>query len=155
MVGFQLESSCSCDKQPRVWSKANATDLIPPSQACEFPDGAYQADPKKNDSKRCVTCRQQCAALCCAACKAVYYCSRACQRMDWKSSHRNVCPSRNTHQLSNETRAENFFFRLGDKEHTFEYGQELVPSVFRQPFPSFMSEPLSPPRFSMCVCMLL
>lgn len=27
----------------------------------------------------------------CSACKAVYYCSVECQRVDWKAGHKNRC----------------------------------------------------------------
>ena len=29
----------------------------------------------------------------CAACKITHYCNRACQKMDWKSAHKQMCPS--------------------------------------------------------------
>ena len=44
------------------------------------------------DRRRCANCDQTFdrALRACARCKVVYYCSRECQRADWRS-HKNVC----------------------------------------------------------------
>ena len=42
--------------------------------------------------KRCKACSREGASKRCAAC-GTYYCSRACQGLDWKKGHKDVCQS--------------------------------------------------------------
>lgn len=45
--------------------------------------------PKK--THQCRSCYKEGANLRCGRCIAVYYCSKACQRKDWKKSHKRMC----------------------------------------------------------------
>ena len=45
---------------------------------------------KASKADSCQVCFKQCETLTCSACKAAWYCSRSCQRKDWKS-HRQQC----------------------------------------------------------------
>ena len=40
---------------------------------------------------RCGNCGADGATRCCRACKALYYCSKACQKHDWKHRHKAIC----------------------------------------------------------------
>lgn len=44
----------------------------------------------KNNSKKCATCNKENAAQRCARCQTTYYCSKSCQKSDWKL-HKLVC----------------------------------------------------------------
>ena len=60
---------------------------------------AYHKDveaAERQDGIRCNTCKSMQGATefkVCSACKKVYYCSRDCQRKDWKGGHKQLCPS--------------------------------------------------------------
>lgn len=43
--------------------------------------------------KCCHYCHKVCQPQRCSRCKKVYYCSKSCQKSDWKLSHRRVCSS--------------------------------------------------------------
>ncbi len=48
-------------------------------------------------SKHCHCMTRACAddidllAMCCSACRAVWYCGTACSHADWRAGHRRVC----------------------------------------------------------------
>lgn len=41
--------------------------------------------------KICENCKQTNCSLLCQACKGVMYCNKACQKMHWRNSHRQLC----------------------------------------------------------------
>lgn len=44
----------------------------------------------KNGSK-CIVCEGVNATLRCSACRTVWYCSKVCQKKDWKAGHKDIC----------------------------------------------------------------
>ena len=79
-------------------------------------------------SPQCSICSQALPPkpVCCAACKAVYYCGRECQRKDWSHSHKRMC-SRLAAYMKDAPRAARFPLSFAAQTTTdrFRYGDWL------------------------------
>lgn len=71
-------------QQREAKSKEQSADSVPTS-----PDGLPLTVNPMHSAKSCAVCSTETDQLC-AKCKKVYYCSRACQKADWKN-HKSVC----------------------------------------------------------------
>ena len=56
------------------------------------------------DSNKCQVCHQICRPLRCTRCRIAFYCSAACQRVDWKAGHRKACRSLNANNINHALR---------------------------------------------------
>jgi hypothetical protein len=57
---------------------------------------------------------------CCAQCQSALYCSRACQRKDWKKQHKKICKLLNVGHGDRQLRTEEHTSRSIEMEEAFE-----------------------------------
>ncbi len=53
----------------------------------------------------CQHCKKTCRLLQCARCRSVFYCSRECQKQDWKAGHRKQCRAMEAANMSTASAA--------------------------------------------------
>jgi hypothetical protein len=82
----------------------------------------------------------------CAACQSALYCSRACQRIDWKKQHKRICKLLNVGHGDMQVRQPIHAKRSIDGKELFEYNEDCLHEDDRRFFKLFAESTLEGSR---------
>jgi hypothetical protein len=87
-------------------------------------------------AKNCIVCRAVASPNVqlqyCDACQSACYCSRACQRIDWKKQHRKICKLLNVGHGDMQVRDDIHTERSNELRETFERSERTLPGIYKR-----------------------
>ncbi|XP_078322908.1 uncharacterized protein LOC111123834 [Crassostrea virginica] len=105
-ISGQFKSCQGCLKQKYCSTKCQKVDWKKHKENCLKKNMKTETEDNRNDiaepSTICSYCKEKDTSLSCSGCKAVYYCSKPCQKLDW-IKHKLSCKSLKSKMKVKET----------------------------------------------------
>jgi hypothetical protein len=96
--------------------------------------------------KTCCTCNvvvsEAAPLLCCIACRSAMYCSKVCQKQDWKRRHKKICKSLNVGEGALQVRASHHLANAVGQKDGFEENERRLNDNMKEFFKLFKESTL-------------